>query len=403
MGSSGAKLGLVALAFAMLAMASCASAPLPSRPPPPVDLKSPFTGFRSPHYSDPSAWLCLPGREDACAGDLDSTELLPDGSRMPVHDTPVEGASDVDCFYVYPTVDLSLGPANHADFRDTAAMARSTVAQAARFRTTCRLFVPLYRQVTIGTYLRSPATREEYLAVAESDVTDAFLHYMGTFNAGRRVVLIGHSQGAEMVTRLLKRFFDDDAAMRERLLLALPIGGDLEVAKGSTTGGTFKNVPACSHPDETGCVIGYRSFLEAFEPKTIATEVPRPGNETVCVNPAEIDAGSGRPFSRTFFPLTDDVRKRLRGVDGITTPFVMLRGFYSGRCLGRADGFRYLAVSASPAVGDARVSPVDLSTRLLRGPLGLHILDFQFAQGDLVDLVARRVQRSHVAAARQGQ
>jgi hypothetical protein len=212
------------------------------------------------------------------------------------------------------------------------------------------------------------------------------------------VVLIGHSQGAEMTTRLLKRFFDDDAKMRERLLLALPIGGHVEVAKGSTTGGTFKNVPMCSRPDETGCVVGYRSYLEAFEPKTIAAEVPQPGYETVCVNPAELDAGAGHPFSRTFFPLTDDVRRWLRGVDGITTPFVMLRDFYTGHCLERPDGFRYLAVSAAPAAFDERVSPVDLSTRLLRGQLGLHILDFQFAQGDLVDLVARRVRRSREAA-----
>ena len=36
-------------------------------------------------------------------------------------------------------------------------------------------------------------------------VVDAFLHYMGQYNRGRKVVLLGHSQGAQMIVRLLQR------------------------------------------------------------------------------------------------------------------------------------------------------------------------------------------------------
>jgi hypothetical protein len=77
----------------------------------------------------------------------------------------------------------------------------------------------------------------------------------------------------------------------------------------------------------------------------------------------------------------------------VTTPFVMLRDFYAGRCVSRPDGFRYLAVSTVGAAGDARVSPIDLSICWLRGKMGLHLLDFQLEQGDLVDLVAHRSAR----------
>lgn len=371
---------------------ACAHAPLPPSPAPPEKLASPFAGFTSSHYDDPSAWLCLPGRQDPCAANLDATELLPDGTRAVVRDTKRDGADDVDCFYVYPTVDLSLAAANHPDFVDLAPMAHATIAQAARFRTTCRLFVPLYRQATIGAYLRSAATRDAYLAVAASDVMDAFLHYMGTFNGGRKIVLLGHSQGAEMVTRVLKRFFDDDPVMRERLLVAMPIGGHLEVAEGRTTGGTFSNLPICSRPDETGCVVGYRSFLAGIDVDPGAPEIPPPGRQTVCVDPAALDAGAPRPFSRALFPITPEQRQRMRGVDGVTTPFVMFRDFYAGRCVTRPDGFRYLAISLVDAPGDLRVSPVELTSRWMRSKLGLHVLDFQFPQGDLIDLVSRRTR-----------
>jgi len=381
------------------ALAACAQPPPPASPPMPSGLRSPFTGYASPHYRDPKAWLCLPGRSDACSANLDATELLPDGSRVAVQEGPpgsAPGADKVDCFYVYPTVDLSLAPANHQSFDDLAPMTVSTVAQAARFRSTCRLFVPLYRQATIGAYLRRPDVRDEYLGVAASDILDAFVHYMGAFNGGRKVVLIGHSQGAEMITRLLTQLFDGDPLMRDRLLLALPIGGQLEVAKGELVGGTFAHIPVCSRAGETGCVVGYRSYVAGVDVDP-ATSAPQPGHESVCVDPAALDRptdANDRAFSRALIPVSDKTAPRMRGVAGITTPFVLLRDFYRGRCVDGRDGFRYLAVSTPPTpregATDVRESPIDLSSRWLRTRLGLHILDFQFAQGDLVDLVARR-------------
>ena len=80
----------------------------------------------------------------------------------------------------------------------------------------------------------------------------------------------------------------------------------------------------------------------------------------------------------------------LRGVDDVTSPFVLLRDFYSARCVAGRDGYRYLAVSETRRPGDQRRSPLDLSSSLFRTDLGLHLLDYQLAQGDLVDLVAER-------------
>jgi len=381
------------MAFAvtsLLGLLGCAETPAPAAPPPPPDLASPFTGYASAHYQDGAAWLCLPGRSDACAASLEATDLLPDGSRVVVPEAaPLPAAEKVDCFYVYPTVDLRLAPANHTSFSDLGPMTRTTIAQAAHFRGVCRLFVPLYRQATIGTYLRAPEVRDRYLAVAESDVVDAFVHYMATYNGGRKIVLIGHSQGAEMVARLLSRLFDDDPAMREKLLLALPIGGQLDVVSGQTTGGTFKHIPVCARPGETGCVVGYRSFVAGT---TVPPEdhPPPPGHERVCVNPAELDGGEGRPFSRAYFPNVTDVPFRVTQDLKITTPFAVLRDFYKGTCVSGPAGLRYLAVSAAPGPGDVRENPVNFASRWLRGRLGLHILDLQFPQGDLLDLVARR-------------
>ena len=78
-----------------------------------------------------------------------------------------------------------------------------------------------------------------------------------------------------------------------------------------------------------------------------------------------------------------------------TTPFIVLRDFYSAWCVDRPDGFSYLAVTPDPAEGDTRKSPIDLDgarwhQQFARIQLGLHILDYQFTQDDLVSLVARK-------------
>ncbi|MEJ7732619.1 MAG: DUF3089 domain-containing protein [Polyangiaceae bacterium] len=388
MAARAAALFLTVCAFAS---AACSHPPPPAHPAPPAQLTSAAAGFESAHYADPESWLCLPGRQDACAGNLDATEIGADGSHVVVRDKPAPGAEKVDCFYVYPTVDLRLSAANHEDFDDLGPMTLATVSQAARFRSTCSLYVPLYRQVTIGTYLRRAEVKKRYTDVAFSDVAAAFLHYMARYNRGHRIVLLGHSQGGEMVSLLLKRFFDRDPAMHERLLLAMPIGWAMEVAAGKTTGGTFANVPICTQIAETGCVVGYRAFLGGTTHDAYPSG-PSAGHESVCVNPAALAHRGRETLSRAFFPVARRGAASLffRGVDDVTSPFVLLRDFYSARCVVGPDGDRYLAVSERPRPGDQRQSPVDLWSPLFRTDLGLHILDYQLAQGDLVDLVAER-------------
>jgi hypothetical protein len=346
-------------------------------------------GYASPLYADGRKWLCRPDLPaDPCRVDLTTTEIQPDGTRTIVRHAPAAHAK-VDCFYVYPTVDLRPVPDNHTDFDDLEPMAGTTEAQVALLGQVCDLYVPLYRQVTIGTYLFGEEQREQRLAVAFSDVADAFAHYLGQYNHGRPIALIGHSQGAEMVARLLHRFFDDDPALRARLLVAMPIGGWVDVPRGRVAGGTFANIPVCTKPDELGCVVAFHTHREGASVSSHGW-FPKPGNETVCVNPASVDRNERSWFSAVYFPVKGRALRLLHGVEGVTTPFVAFRELYTGRCEEGPNGYRYLAVEEVRRPGDAREAPIDLYSLGLNTGLGLHILDFQLAEGDLVDMVARR-------------
>jgi hypothetical protein len=76
----------------------------------------------------------------------------------------------------------------------------------------------------------------------------------------------------------------------------------------------------------------------------------------------------------------------------VTTPYVLFRELYVGRCVDGPSGYRYLAIGEQRGPGDTRESPIALGTLALNTAMGMHILDFQFPQGDLVDMVARRAQ-----------
>jgi hypothetical protein len=367
---------------------ACAPA-LPTNLPP--TLKSPYTGYSSPKYKDDAMWLCRPDlAKDGCRADLTATEIRPDGSRVVVPHKPAVNPQ-IDCFYVYPTVDLGWIPRNHTDFTDRQPMTHTALAQAARFGEVCAVYAPLYRQVTIGTYFLSEERRERFLQTAYSDVLDAFLHYMSQYNHGRKVALIGHSQGADMVSRLLRQVFEHDPTMRERLLVAMPIGGQVEVARGKLSGGTFDSIPLCTRPEEPGCVVAFRTHREGSELSS-ALVAKKPEDVVACTNPANLTADTRARLSRTYYPLGERLKKYIHGVQDVTTPYVLYRDYYEASCVEGAAGYQYLAVAPAPLPDDKRQNPVDLNMAALNGRLGTHILDMQFTQGDLIDLIARKAQ-----------
>ena len=98
-------------------------------------------------YSQDGAWLCRPGRQDACAIDLSTTVVSADGS-LTREEWKARPDAPIDCFYVYPTV--STDPAANSDMTPDAAERNVIAQQFARFTAVCRPFAPIYRQVTVA-------------------------------------------------------------------------------------------------------------------------------------------------------------------------------------------------------------------------------------------------------------
>ena len=296
-------------------------------------------------------------------------------------------ASRFDCFYVYPTV--SLETATNADLRVQPAERSVAVAQASRFSQVCRVWAPMYRQQTLASLLTAGlGASVQAQAVAYASLLADWRDYLAHDNDGRPIVLIGHSQGAALLIRLLAGNLDGDASLRARLVVAILLGGNVTVADGRTTGGSFRHIPACTSADQFGCVIAYSSFPSEPPADSLfgrpgqgvslqSDQTATAGVQVLCVNPAAI--GGGSAVLEPYFPAS------VAGIRSppITSPWVAFPSLYTATCR-RSGGATWLQVTGSDSRSDHRPRVTETA-----GPLwGFHTADVNLALGNLVSDVA---------------
>jgi hypothetical protein len=345
-------------------------------------------------YARPEAWLCRPGVSDLCAAPVVATVVQSDGSRGSRVLKP-NPAAPIDCFYVYPTV--SEDPAGNSGMTGGPGEKRAVAQQFAAFASVCRPFAPIYRQVTIAGV--EAVLRHEPLPVdfklPYEDVRAAWRHYLAHDNDGRGVVMIGHSQGARILARLIVH--EIEGKPEQRLLAgALILGFDVEVPEGKDVGGTFKAIPLCRAAGQSGCVVAYETFPASSLPpdESRFTHPETPGMEIACTDPAALAGGKLDPILATHTnligkpPLDPGWAAFVKPLDA---PFVSVPGIASGHCV-EGPNASYLSVSinspSEPGAWPATL-PGDLvmDGRLLKS-WGWHLIDVNVAMGNLIDFVS---------------
>lgn len=370
------------------ALSACSSV---STPPAPTSAAATAPGST---YAQADSWLCRPGRQDACAADLSST-VIQQATNSAAEAWKANPDAPIDCFYVYPTV--SMDAAGNSDLIAGPEEKRAVHHQLARFGSECRLFAPVYRQITV------PALRSRIMGTpmemdpqrAYGDVVDAWNYYLKHDNNGRGIVLIGHSQGARMLSELLAREIEGKP-VQKKIVSALLIGSNITVPKGKDVGGSFKQTPLCKFEGQAGCVIAYVSFRADAPPPANSLFGRADGESMVaCTNPAALAGGSGNLHS--YLPAKINLMGQpltkepwASQVQDIKTPFVSVPGLLSAQCV-NSDSASYLAVKVQGGGGVDIAGDLIVGDRLLR-EWGLHLVDVDVAMGNLIAIVRRQAQ-----------
>jgi hypothetical protein len=338
-----------------------------------------------------TVWLCRPGEVDnPCASPLATTVVTPSGAT---HVEPALAASDpkVDCFYVYPTI--SGETTVNADLAIDLRNREVAIAQASRFSQACRVYAPVYRQLTLSAIDHPARITVADALIAYDSVLSAFRDYLAHYNHGRGIVFIGHSQGAAILIRLLQQEVDKTPTVRRRLVSALLMGGNVTVRKGTGVGGDFAHIPLCKSTSQTHCIVAYSSFTtkppqnSQFGRTTsdagvrlLAPHNPSPDISIACVNPAS--PSGGKAALDPYLPSLVLAFLPTGSAPKVTTPWVSFPDEYTARCESSGNA-TWLQISQKP--GGA--TKVRLLTRLESPVLGLHVLDVNIALGNLVQLV----------------
>jgi hypothetical protein len=344
-----------------------------------------------------TTWLCKPGlAKNPCVTGPSLAELSPTGQVTGTVSPNIAAGRAVDCFYVYPTVSDQKTP--QATLRIDPEERSIARYQAAYYSSTCLMYAPMYRQITLQGLLQPATVTTKMRDTAYADVRAAFRDYLEHDNKGRGIIFISHSQGTAMLRQLLAQEVDAKPSVRKRLVSAVLLGGN-------TTNKDFKHIPACAKRTQTGCVIAFSTFGDTPPANAVfginsglGRLAPAKGGTVLCTNPAALGSTKAAtlttiypsvPFApgTTIGALTTQVGMLTPA--GVTAPWLTTQA-YRGACV-TENGANVLKIT--PIGGAPTLKALPDAT------WGLHLVDANIALGDLSLTVGTQAGR-YVARAR---
>jgi hypothetical protein len=254
-----------------------------------------------PDYTQDASWIARPSMPD------DPARWRPDGAAT-------EQPGKAAIFFIHPTTYLSTDRWN-APLQvggDTAFRTNLFVqSQASAFNSAGEIWAPRYRQAAYGAFLLDSRDAQAALDFAYRDVAAAFDQFLK--EAGERpIILAGHSQGALHLERLLREKVAGKP-IAKRIVAAYVVGWPISTSADLSALG----MPACTAPDQAGCILSWMTFADPPNPDFIFHEWEKtPGfngdkrrkEDTLCVNPITGTQGAAAPAQDnpgTLIPTAD--------------------------------------------------------------------------------------------------
>ena len=300
------------------------------------------------------------------------------------------------CFYLYPTASLASTP--NAGLAPTALERYIANEQTAPFSQVCDVWAPVYREQTFPTVMKGLAGDQSLMSstftVAYDSVLPAWQWFLA-HSGGKPIIVIGDSQGAAILIHLISAQLDHEPSVLRRLLVAILVGGNLQVPSGKTVGATFTEVPLCTTGTQTGCAIAFSSYSAEPPADSVfgrpgqgtslqSLQTAKAGQQIACVNPAALGGGTGDLDPYILTAAQPGLKER------VTTPYVTFPDLYSAACE-QGGGASWLQVnslagqsSTRPVVNQDIVAGTDDT-----GPAwGYHAYEYELTLGNLLRDVA---------------
>ncbi|GGD03330.1 DUF3089 domain-containing protein [Aquisalinus flavus] len=188
----------------------------------------------------------------------DNWAMLPTGSAT-------DGDEKAAAFYIHSTTYASREEWN-APVDDSVAgnltMKTALPNEAGPFAGVGDIYAPYYRQATLYAFFTFKHPGRESRKLAYDDVARAFESFMTRIGPERPIFIVGYGQGGLHAQRLLMDYFQDDEALRRRLIAAYLIN---QATPLDLFNYALANTSACERPDDVRCVISWTAYSRRLE------------------------------------------------------------------------------------------------------------------------------------------
>jgi len=199
-----------------------------------------------------------------------------------------------------------------------------------------------------------------------------------------------------VLIHLISAEVDHQPSVLSRLLVAVLVGGNLQVPAGKTVGATFTKVPLCTSGTQTGCAIAFSSYPSEPPAGSVfgrpgqgvslqSGQTTKAGQQVACVNPAALSGGTADlgPYVLTA--------TQLGLTEHVSTPWVTYPELYSASCK-QGGGATWLQVAS--LAGKSQTRPIVSDNALgsaggATGPAwGFHGYEYGLTLGNLLQDIA---------------
>ena len=129
--------------------------------------------------------------------------------------------------------------------------------QATAYETVGNVYAPFYRQDDAASTLALPSAEQAKVVggIPTTDATAAFDYYIKHFNNGRPFILVGHSQGAIVLSNLLSGYMKENPTVYKKMIAAYVIGWPITAEYLAQN----PHLKFAEGPDDVGVIISYNT------------------------------------------------------------------------------------------------------------------------------------------------
>lgn len=217
------------------------------------------------NYAAPQNWVINHNLGKHIPIDPSYTIVQPDTNIRTVVTLPYDTTSLYNIFCVYPTIPTGggIGVHVHPLAFDSATVVPIVTDMFSQYGRYGKIFTPYYRQANGATFTSTNKNNQAVtLDTALTDVIAAFNYFYTNCNNGKKIILIGHSQGSVLLGMMLRYFEMTNPSILSDIDFSVLPGFRTgpHTLNSSNTGGWFQNYPICQTPSDLNCIMTWQTF-----------------------------------------------------------------------------------------------------------------------------------------------